>query len=46
VHFLVDLACAQDDAEEQDADIESEDELKDATLASSKEDGKDLERCH
>jgi hypothetical protein len=48
--LLVDLACVQDDVEEQYADIESEDELKDGTLArsiaSAEEDDKDLEQHH
>jgi hypothetical protein len=50
VHLLADLACAQDDVEEQYADTESQEELKDTILArsytSAEEDDEDLEWHH
>jgi hypothetical protein len=48
-HLLVDLACVQDDVEEQYADINSEEELKDTTLqdpSSAEENDEDLEWHH
>jgi hypothetical protein len=47
-HLLVDLPCAQEDAEEQYADIGSEEELGDTTLqdpSSVEENGEDLGWC-
>jgi hypothetical protein len=43
--LLVNLACAQDDVEEQYADIDSEEEFEDTTLQdpSSAEENNDLE---
>jgi hypothetical protein len=47
-HTLINLACAQDNAEEQYADIDSEEETKDIPLqdpSSSEENYQDLEWC-
>jgi hypothetical protein len=47
--LLVDLACAQDNVEEQYADIDSEEELADTTLqdsSSTEENYEDLEWHH
>jgi hypothetical protein len=48
-HFLVNLACPQDNAKEQCADIDSEEKTKDILLqgsSSSEENYEDLEWCH
>jgi hypothetical protein len=47
--LLVNLACVQDDVEEQYADIDSEEELKDTALqepSSAEENNEDLLWCH
>jgi hypothetical protein len=47
VHLLVDLACAQDDVEDQYTDIDSEEELEGTTLQDpSPAEGNDEHRCH
>jgi hypothetical protein len=46
MHLLVNLACAQDNADEQYTDIDSEEEIKDSSLqepSSSKENNEHLE---